>query len=380
MTFSPGLAPFGDTTKATQTVSATLDLTGCVGLGVTSGAVTYSGKSSIPTNCATIADYVGTEVITWNTGQTSSLAFDSPLFPPTGVGTVTSGLFSGSSYSVNFFDTGNPGSCATTALTSATLDSASNPEFNMPAGLVTCASAQPCNKSAATSATAEAPGLKVTATGSPAAGAGTVSLTIASGTLTCPSIAPSVRPVANLTDSGFAPTDRLTVTAMLPLASSTSAEQVCFHSTVPFKSRSNVSIKKAGTALLLPCTQVANVAPCVQSSKQVGSNVLVTFAVPGGDPTFTIVPPTGRELWASTLGQGTVGNTYSAHFATKGGKAPFRWSVASGSLPPGCTLNPTSGTVTGKPTRKGTYKAVIEATDSEKPHKDARLPVPFTIR
>ena len=59
-------------------------------------------------------------------------------------------------------------------------------------------------------------------------------LTVGSGSLSCPGAPTAVAPIADLSDTGFAPTDRLTVTATLPLTASTSAEQVCFNSTVPF--------------------------------------------------------------------------------------------------------------------------------------------------
>ena len=245
--------------------------------------------------------------------------------------------------------------------------------------LISCASPQACNPAVRASASVTAPGLSLTVAGTPAAGAGTVQLTIAPGKLACPKLVPTVRPVADLTDAGFAPSDRLKVTATVPLFSSSTAEQVCFSSTVPFKSRSNPTAAKAGTAFLLDCSKVANVAPCVMSSKQVGSNVLVQFVVPGGDPTFTIDVPSGRQLWLSQYGTGKVGAAFDARFQTRGGLAPFHWSVASGKLPAGCTLSATTGTITGTPTVKGTYKIVMQAKDSERPQKIATLPVPITI-
>lgn len=45
-----------------------------------------------------------------------------------------------------------------------------------------------------------------------------------------------------------------------------------------------------------------------------------------------------------------------------GGKAPFRYSVASGDLPPGMFLN--EGTVTGTPTTLGNYASVIQIRDA----------------
>ena len=53
--------------------------------------------------------------------------------------------------------------------------------------------------------------------------------------------------------------------------------------------------------------------------------------------------------------------------ATSGGLTPLSWSVTSGSLPAGLTLNPTTGAVTGTPTAAGTSTVGITVTDSSTP-------------
>lgn len=64
---------------------------------------------------------------------------------------------------------------------------------------------------------------------------------------------------------------------------------------------------------------------------------------------------------------GTVGTAYSAlalagYFG--GTQTPFTYAVFSGSLPPGLSLNTSTGQITGTPTTAGSYSAVIRATDS----------------
>jgi len=185
--------------------------------------------------------------------------------------------------------------------------------------------------------------------------------------------------VTTLTDTGFAKTARLTVTAALHLATSTSPEQVCFHSNVPFKTQTRTNVATGGTAFLPSCATVKNVAPCVVSSKQVGTDIVVTFVTPGGDPTFTIEAPTGRLSWLTRLSAAVTGTPFTAKLQTKGGKTPVHWKVVSGTLPAGVNLNPNTGAITGTPTTKGSFKPVVQASDSETPPKTASIPVPITV-
>jgi hypothetical protein len=59
-----------------------------------------------------------------------------------------------------------------------------------------------------------------------------------------------------------------------------------------------------------------------------------------------------------------VGTPYRYQFTTWGGKAPFSWKLASGQLPPGLTLDATSGTLQGTPIATGTYAFTVRVTDS----------------
>jgi hypothetical protein len=62
---------------------------------------------------------------------------------------------------------------------------------------------------------------------------------------------------------------------------------------------------------------------------------------------------------------GLPGVAYSHLFPTSGGAAPFTFSVLSGALPPGLTLNPATGVLSGTPTGfGGVYSFTIGVTDS----------------
>jgi hypothetical protein len=63
---------------------------------------------------------------------------------------------------------------------------------------------------------------------------------------------------------------------------------------------------------------------------------------------------TGRmgplEIATKDLPQGTVGQPYTGQLTAAGGAPPYRWSIPFGQLPPGLSLNPDSGVITGTPT------------------------------
>ena len=52
---------------------------------------------------------------------------------------------------------------------------------------------------------------------------------------------------------------------------------------------------------------------------------------------------------------GQVGVAYSSALVAAGGVPPYRYSITSGSLPTGLTLNPSTGAITGTPTAYGTF-------------------------
>src|SRR5271168_3072101 len=61
---------------------------------------------------------------------------------------------------------------------------------------------------------------------------------------------------------------------------------------------------------------------------------------------------------------GTVDKPYSAVLVASGGSAPYYYSVKTGVLPPGVSLNPATGTISGKPTSAGNFTFEVIVTDS----------------
>lgn len=77
----------------------------------------------------------------------------------------------------------------------------------------------------------------------------------------------------------------------------------------------------------------------------------------GNCPTITVSP--------STLPDGDVGTAYSQTVSASGGNPPYTFTVSSGSLPPGLTLNGATGLISGTPTTAGSFSFTITATDSD---------------
>jgi hypothetical protein len=81
---------------------------------------------------------------------------------------------------------------------------------------------------------------------------------------------------------------------------------------------------------------------------------------------FTVQPPI-ISLSPTTLPGGTVGAAYGVTVTALGGTAPYAFTLGSGALPPGLSLAAASteaASITGTPTKAGSYDFVLLATDA----------------
>ena len=78
--------------------------------------------------------------------------------------------------------------------------------------------------------------------------------------------------------------------------------------------------------------------------------------------TVTITNAT-LAIATTTVPDATVRSPYAASFIATGGLLPYRWSLASGSLPAGLQLSPQSGEISGLPAQSGTFPLSIHVTD-----------------
>ena len=72
-------------------------------------------------------------------------------------------------------------------------------------------------------------------------------------------------------------------------------------------------------------------------------------------------------ITTSSLPEATENALYQAFLKASGGTAPLNWSVSSGSLPSGLTLNSSTGVISGTPTLKDRYKVTFQVTDLASP-------------
>jgi hypothetical protein len=92
------------------------------------------------------------------------------------------------------------------------------------------------------------------------------------------------------------------------------------------------------------------------SPQQVGNRAL-SIAV--------TAPP--LQINTASLPGGRANVAYSVTLQGSGGVAPYRWSIVSGTLPPGFSLNATTGVISGTATRQGNFNFTVRLTDAASP-------------
>lgn len=94
----------------------------------------------------------------------------------------------------------------------------------------------------------------------------------------------------------------------------------------------------------------------VKATDADGASGTISYTVTVAAPTLTLTP--------ATLPAATAEAAYSQTFISTGGTAPYTYVVTSGVLPPGLSLNNSTGALSGTPTAAGTFVLSVRATDS----------------
>lgn len=72
---------------------------------------------------------------------------------------------------------------------------------------------------------------------------------------------------------------------------------------------------------------------------------------------------TPLSISTTSLPGGSTGNYYSQTLAVTGGVPPYTWSITSGSLPAGLSLNASTGVIGGVPTTAGNNNCTVQVRD-----------------
>ena len=99
----------------------------------------------------------------------------------------------------------------------------------------------------------------------------------------------------------------------------------------------------------------------ITAGNGVGSNATQNFTLTVNSATQSLVVTT------TSLQGGTVNTPYTATLQATGGTIPYTWSISSGVLPSGLTLDASSGTISGTPSVASTFAFTVTVSDSSTP-------------
>jgi hypothetical protein len=87
---------------------------------------------------------------------------------------------------------------------------------------------------------------------------------------------------------------------------------------------------------------------------------------------FTLnVTPTPLSVFGNLLSPAPANVLYHSQIPISGGTPPYSFSISSGVLPPGITLDSTTGSIDGTPTQIGTFNFTATGIDSSQPPQTA---------
>ena len=83
-----------------------------------------------------------------------------------------------------------------------------------------------------------------------------------------------------------------------------------------------------------------------------------------GTQALSITVTPGVSIATTTLPAGEQNIAYSTNLAASGGTQPYTWSITTGALPSGLSLNSGTGVISGTPTASGTSSFTVQVTDA----------------
>jgi hypothetical protein len=89
--------------------------------------------------------------------------------------------------------------------------------------------------------------------------------------------------------------------------------------------------------------------------------------------------PSPLVITTASLPNARRNKNYNTTVAATGGVTPYAWSVVSGGLPPGLSLNAATGTISGRATTNGVYNVTLQVADNQSPTKTATKAFSITV-
>jgi hypothetical protein len=91
----------------------------------------------------------------------------------------------------------------------------------------------------------------------------------------------------------------------------------------------------------------------------------------------TVTPPP-VSITTTSLSKATAGTAYSNGLSATGGTAPYTWTLYSGSLPGGITVQ-SAGSISGTTSQSGSFTITVEVNDSSSPKQNSTQSLGLTV-
>lgn len=212
--------------------------------------------------------------------------------------------------------------------------------------------------------------------------------TISSGGLyTAPSVTSTTSAVVTATSvaqKSASATASLSVTPAVTVSVTPSIDTIGSANTIQFSALVSNASNTAVTWSAAPGTISSRglyTAPTVASNTSaVVTATSVALSTAHATAAVTVTPPPAPPLSVSTssLPNATSGSAYTDSLSATGGTAPYTWSLTTGSLPMGLSVQ-SSGSLAGTTSQAGAYTFTVNVSDSSSPKQTASEPLTLTV-